>query len=106
MTRASRLFWLIGFFVGSSLCLYWHLHNTGRIGPQDLDANIILENVTYLLWPSSLMLITLTGKERLWSSIILESISVIANGFIYMGIGNLFVALYRKVIAENSSRQS
>jgi len=47
------------------------------------------------------MLFSLTG-EHLWSTIIIESISVIANGFIYMGVGSIFIGLFRKVAANAS----
>jgi len=99
MKRALKLFWLIGFFIGGALCLYWNLNNAGKVGPAGLDANMALQNLTLVLWPASLVLLSLTGRH-LWSTIIIESISVIANGFIYMGVGNVFIRLFQKVTAN------
>ncbi|HZS27554.1 MAG TPA: hypothetical protein VFB76_10010, partial [Candidatus Angelobacter sp.] len=84
---------------GGAFCFYWHLNNAGKVGPMGLDANLILQNLTLVLWPSSLMLFSLTG-QHLWSTIIIESISVITNGFIYMGVGSVFIKLLRKVAAN------
>ena len=105
MRRRLTLLCLTGFVIGSVLCCYWHLNNAGKVGPSGVDANLSLQNLTYVLWPSSLMLFSLTG-EHLWSTIIIESISVIANGFIYMGVGSIFIGLFRKVAANaNDSGQ-
>src|SRR5258707_3073231 len=99
MKRPLRLFWLIVFVVGGALWFYWGKHNAGKVGPSGLDANIALQNLSLVLWPSSLMLLPLTG-QHLWTTIIVESMSVIANGFIYMGVGSVFIRLFRKVAAN------
>lgn len=99
MKRTLRLFWFIGFLIGFALCFYWHLNSAGKVGPAGLDANLVLQNLTLVLWPTSLMLFSLTGRHP-WSTIVIESISVIANGFIYMGVGSVFIKLLRKVSAN------
>src|ERR1700743_3764794 len=95
MKRFLRWLWLIGFSIGCALCLYWHLNNAGKGGPDGLNANLALQNFTLILWPSSLMLFALT-KQHFYFTIVIESISVITNGFIYMGAGSVLIRLLRK----------
>jgi hypothetical protein len=78
-------FWLAGFAVGGALCCFWYLSNSGKIVLSP-DALLFLEPFTYVLWPSSLMLMSLSGQHPI-STIVIESISLSINGFIYVGIG-------------------
>jgi hypothetical protein len=86
-------FWLAGFSVGGALCCFWYLHNSGKIVLRT-DSLLFLEPFTYVLWPSSLMLMSLSSQHPI-STIGIESISLSINGFIYMGVGNILSEIFR-----------
>jgi hypothetical protein len=85
-------FWLAG-FVGGMLCCFWYLLNGGRIS-LELDSLIVLQNFTFVLWPSSLLLMSLSGQHPL-NTLAITSISLFLNGFIYMGIGYFLGKVFR-----------
>ena len=91
--KRSLKFWLAGFAVGGALCCFWYLHNSGQILLSP-DALLFLEPFTYVLWPSSLMLMSLSGQHPI-STIVIESISLSINGFIYMGVGYILEKIFR-----------
>lgn len=84
MSRSLK-FWLTGFAVGGALWCLWYLHDSGKI-PLSPDALLFLEPFTYVLWPSSLMLMSLSGQNPI-STLVIVSISLVINGFVYMGGG-------------------
>ena len=86
MGRNLRIFWLVGFLVGAVLYSYWHLENSGKLGTSDPDTLLVLQNFTLLFWPSSLMLMSLSG-EHLALTIIIVAVSLCSNGFVYVGVG-------------------
>lgn len=86
-------YWLAGFTVGGLLCCVWHLLNSGQISLSP-GSFLFLEDFTYLLWPSSLMLIPLSSRNPI-SIIVIESISLVTNGVIYLGVGYIFVKILR-----------
>jgi hypothetical protein len=86
-------FWLAGFAVGVALCCFWYLNNSGKIVLSP-DALLFIEPFTYILWLSSLMLMSLSGQHPI-STIVIESISLSINGFIYMGVGYIIGEIFR-----------
>ena len=97
MARALKLLWLVGFSVGGILCFFWHLNNSGKIGPFTLDTNIAFQKLTSLLWPSSLMLLGITHSHPWSTLLIIETTSIVVNGFIYMGVAFVLVHLFRNL---------
>jgi len=97
--KRSLKSWLAGFAVGSVLSCFWYLHNSGQI-PLSPDLLLFLEDLTYLLWPSSLMLMSLSGQHPL-STLAITSISLSLNGLIYMGIGHIFNKVFRTGAPSN-----
>ena len=93
MPHSLKLLWLVGFSVAGILCIFWHLNNSGTIGPFTLDANTAFQNLTILLWSSSLMLLGIS-HSHLW---IIETTSIVVNGLIYIGVGFALVNLFRKL---------
>jgi putative effector of murein hydrolase LrgA (UPF0299 family) len=86
MRRNLKIFWLVGFLAGAILYAYWHLQNSGKLGASDPNTLLILQNFTLLFWPSSLMLMSLSGEHPA-STIIIVAISLCSNGFVYLGVG-------------------
>jgi hypothetical protein len=93
MRHKLKLFWLFGFLVGTALYCFWHLHNRGELAFSDPDTLLVLQNFTLLLWPSSLMLMSVSGEHPL-STFIIVAISLCSNGFIYLGFGYLVSKLF------------
>jgi hypothetical protein len=94
MRRLLERFWLVGFAVGGLLYCFWYISNSGKI-PLDPGTLLFLQTATFILWPSSIMLMGLTGQHPL-TTLAIVSISLSINSLIYMLIGyvlrKLFVA--------------
>jgi len=87
-------FWLAGFVVGGLLYCFWYLHNSGKIPGLGPGPVLFFEDLTYLLWPSSIMLMSLSGQHPL-STLAIVSISLSVNGFIYMGVAYILGKVFR-----------
>src|SRR5258707_8079874 len=84
MKRFLKL-WCAGVSVAALLCCFWFLHNSGKILASP-DVLLSLEALTYVLWPSSLMLMSLSGQHPL-QTLLIVGISLSVNGVIYASIG-------------------
>ncbi len=93
MNRFLILFWSAGFSIGALFYCFWYLHNSGKI-PLDPGTLLFLNTATTILWPSSLMLMSLSGEHTL-STIAIVGFSLVANGFVYMGAGYVLGKVFR-----------
>ncbi len=101
MNRTLKGFWIAGFFVGALFYLCWHLQNGGKLGYSDPDSLLVWQNITMLLWPSSLMLMALTRENSLLTWIVVP-ISLCLNGFIYMGGGYIVLRFFWGSSTDNA----
>src|ERR1700733_6217680 len=85
MRRLLERFWLVGFAVGGLLYCFWYISNSGRI-PVDPGTLLFLQTVTFILWPSSIMLMGLSGRHPL-TTLAIVSTSLSVNSLIYMVVG-------------------
>jgi putative effector of murein hydrolase LrgA (UPF0299 family) len=105
MRRNLSVFWLAGFLAGAILYCYWHLQNSGKLGSSDPNTLLVLQNFTLLFWPSSLMLMSLSGEHPA-STIIIVAISLCSNGFVYVGVGYFVLKFFgSNSRSSNSPRQ-
>jgi|SRR6266481_888473 len=98
MKRYPKLLWFIGFVIGSALCCFWHLSKAGKLGHLTEYEIGGMQHLTLMFWPSALMLFVETLDP--WSTVVMEIISVIANGFIYMGVGAAILQLRKSARNE------
>jgi hypothetical protein len=103
MRRLLERFWLVGFAVGGLLCCFWYMHNNGKI-PLDPGALLFIQTVTFILWPPSIMLMALSGQHPM-ATLVIVSISLSVNGFIYMGAGYILGKIFR-VASSSDERES
>jgi len=89
------ILWCSGAIISGALCVFWHLHNSGTVS-FDTSVLMILEPATYVLWPTSLMLMSLSGQHPS-STFAIEAISVVMNGFIYLGVGYILGKVFGRV---------
>ncbi|MGA2743828.1 MAG: hypothetical protein ABSE44_03945 [Candidatus Sulfotelmatobacter sp.] len=92
--KRSLKFWLAGFAVGGVLYCFWHLHNSGKIPSLSTGPLLFFEDFTYVLWPSSIILMSLSGQHPL-NTLAIVSITLSINGFIYMGVGYVLSKIFR-----------
>lgn len=85
MRRLLERFWLVGFAVGGLLYCFWYMNNSGKI-LLDPGALLFLQTATFILWPSSIMLMSLSGHHPL-TTLAIVSISLSVNSLIYMVVG-------------------
>jgi hypothetical protein len=62
-------FWLGGFAVGGGLYCFWYLHDNGTI-PLALNSLLFFDTLSWVLWPSSLMLMSLSGRHP-WTTLVI-----------------------------------
>jgi hypothetical protein len=92
--KRSLKFWLAGFVVGGVLYCFWHLHNGGKIPGLSPGPLLFLEDFTCVLWPSSIILMSVSGQHPL-NTLAIVSISLSMNGFIYLGVGYILGKIFR-----------
>jgi hypothetical protein len=95
MRRTLLLSWMTGFIIGAVFYSFWHLHNSGGIGPSDLGSIMLLQGITLILWPTSLALVSVSG-QHLGATVVIVLISLSLNGFIYMGCGYVLTKIFRR----------
>jgi len=94
MRRILRLSWFIGFCVAGLLYCFWFLHNAGKIGSSSSDLLLLIQNVTLVFRPTSVILMSLSGEHPL-TAVAIVSVSLFSNGFIYMGVAYVLRKMFR-----------
>jgi hypothetical protein len=88
-------FWLTGFALeGISYC-FWYLHDNGTI-PLSLSSLLFFDTLSWVLWPSALMLMSLSGQHP-WMTLAIVSFSLTVNGFIYMAVGSIITKIFQAI---------
>jgi hypothetical protein len=99
MRRFLKL-WCTGACVAAILFGLWYLHNTGMVPGSSPNTLLSLGTLTYVLWPSSLMPMSLSGKHPL-QTLLVVSLSLSVNGFIYAGVGYGLWKVLSSVLARS-----
>jgi hypothetical protein len=84
--RISRISWITGFIVAVGLSLIWQLINTGTLGHPRPASLYLLQTITLVLWPPSILLLGTDGAGALFTWIV-AALACLCNGFLYLGIG-------------------